>query len=100
MEHKSFASNFKNVTKQRPEIIKRVRYLCIRFLLILFLAISYCLFGGILFKSLEGDQEANYKCGKSVFLLRSFVLLRMINILIHFAVALYTVIIDPSNFEL
>ena len=70
MEHKNFASTFKNVMKQRPEIIKRIRYLCIRFLIILFLAISYCLFGGILFKSLEGDQEANYKCGELGFLLR------------------------------
>ena len=72
MEHKNFVSSFKNVMKQRPEIIKRIRYLCIRFLLVLFLAISYCLLGGILFKAIEGDQEANYKCGKSVFLVRLF----------------------------
>ena len=76
MENKNVTSTFdeyslyKNVMKQRPEIIKRIRYLCIRFLLVLFLAISYCLFGGILFKSLEGDQEANYKCGESVFFIK------------------------------
>ena len=63
MEKKTLSSSFKNVITKYPEIPKRIRYLCIRCLLVFFLAISYCILGGVLFKFIEGDQEAEYKCG-------------------------------------
>ena len=69
MGHKGFVLTFKNAMKNQPQIAKQTRYLCIRFLLVLFLAISYCIFGGILFKIMEGDQEASYKCGKLILMI-------------------------------
>ena len=64
MGSKTLSCSFRNVIAQYPEIPKRIRYLCIRCLLVFFLAISYCILGAVLFKFIEGDQEAEYKCGK------------------------------------
>lgn len=64
MGRKTLSCSFKNVIAQYPDIPKRIRYLCIRCLLVFFLAISYCILGAVLFKFIEGDQEAEYKCGK------------------------------------
>ena len=64
MGRKTLSCSFKNVIAQYPEIPKRIRYLCIRCLLLFFLAISYCILGAVCFKFIEGDQEAEYKCGK------------------------------------
>ena len=67
MERKEFASTFKTILKEQPEIGKRTRYLCIRFLLVLFFAISYSTFGGIVMKYVEGDQDASVKCGRACY---------------------------------
>ena len=64
MGRKTLYCSCKKVIAQYPEIPKRIRYLCIRCLLVFFLAISYCILGAVLFKFIEGDQEAEYKCGK------------------------------------
>ena len=69
MSKNNLSGTLKYISEKHPEFAKHLRYLFIRFLLSFFLAISYCVFGGIIFRSLEGGQEADFKCGKVIMII-------------------------------
>lgn len=60
------ALRFEMMIRKRPDVGKQLRYLTIRCLLAFFLTISYCVLGGLVFKFVEGDQEATYTCGRCI----------------------------------
>ena len=69
MSKNNFSETLKYISEKHPEFAKHLRYLFIRFLLSFFVAISYCVFGGIIFRFLEGGQEADFKCGKVIMII-------------------------------
>ena len=69
MSKNNLSGALKYISEKHPEFAKHLRYLFIRFLLSFFLAISYCVFGGIIFRFLEGGQEADFKCGKVIMII-------------------------------
>ena len=69
MSKNNLSGTLKYISEKHPEFAKHLRYLFIRFLLSFFLAISYCVFGGIIFRFLEGGQEADFKCGKVIMII-------------------------------